>query len=308
MKIRFTNFWSTFDHSNNFFFRYLQENGHNPVVVQDEKIFVDMEFVSVFPSYKERIVKKIEFQGNRVLPSRLSESLGRLAGGRAPLRNSKIRIWYSGENIRPPLTEDFDGFLSFDQLKFNSNSIYFPLWMTHLNWFGEFEQNDRLGGKVSASNLLVGRELLREKKKLAIIFLSNPHPFRLQVIKELSSLGEVDVFGSYSGKVVKSKVDVARDYKYSICFENDLYPGYVTEKLLEAYLSETVPLYWGDLGDDTYYNKKSFINLKDFESTRDWIAAIRDHDYEATYEMSLLVNHPTLDDFENFMQNLLDKI
>jgi hypothetical protein len=121
-------------------------------------------------------------------------------------------------------------------------------------------------------------------------------------------MGKVDVFGSYSGKLVESKIDIARDYRYSICFENDLYPGYVTEKLLEAYLSETVPLYWGDLGNDEFYNQKSFINFRDFNSTRDLITSLSNHDYRSMYEMGLLSKQPTLDDFSSFMQTLLRRI
>ena len=308
LKVRFTNFWPTFEDKNNFFFRYLQENGYQPTVIKDEKTFVDLEFVSVFLSLTEQFLRKVEYHISSSLPNNVSKPLSALLRSSSPKRNSTIRIWYSGENLRPPLTEDFDGFLSFDQTKFDLNSLYFPLWMTHINWFGEHEQNNRLGGMVSSSNLLEGRKLTRDKEKFAVIFLSNPHPYRLQIVKEISNLGNVDVFGSYSGKIVKSKIDVARDYKYSICFENDLYPGYVTEKLLEAYLSETVPLYWGDLGSDNHFNKNSFINFKDFDSTKDWIAAVRDHDYRATYETSLLVKQPTLDNFDNFMKNLLDKI
>ena len=44
------------------------------------------------------------------------------------------------------------------------------------------------------------------------------------------------------------KVQLLRRYRYSLCPENKLAPGYVTEKIVEAHLAGAVPVYFGDLG------------------------------------------------------------
>lgn len=36
-----------------------------------------------------------------------------------------------------------------------------------------------------------------------------------------------------------------RRYKFTIAFENQSYPGYVTEKIADALMAGTVPIYWG---------------------------------------------------------------
>jgi hypothetical protein len=50
----------------------------------------------------------------------------------------------------------------------------------------------------------------------------------------------------------RSKVEVLGNYKFTIAFENTENLGYTTEKLLDAWLADTVPIYWGNpaLGAD----------------------------------------------------------
>jgi hypothetical protein len=62
----------------------------------------------------------------------------------------------------------------------------------------------------------------------------------------------VDVYGagwpkdlkSYRGLCV-SKADVMRRYRYALVMENQRQPGYISEKIMDCYLTGTVPLYWG---------------------------------------------------------------
>ncbi len=62
----------------------------------------------------------------------------------------------------------------------------------------------------------------------------------------------IDVFGSgwpediqnYRGLCV-SKTDVMRRYRFALIMENQRQPGYISEKLLDCYVTGTVPLYWG---------------------------------------------------------------
>jgi len=127
---------------------------------------------------------------------------------------------------------------------------------------------------------------------------------RQRLIEELSKYGVVDVFGSVAGRPVKYKADVAHDYKYMICLENDLFPGYVTEKLLDAYVSGCVPLYWGDLGSDNSINRKCFYNLKDFASVEQFASTINsltDSEYESTFSQPFLIDPPDIEDVLNLL-------
>lgn len=55
------------------------------------------------------------------------------------------------------------------------------------------------------------------------------------------------VFPNYCGKT-ENKQKTLREYNFVIAFENSDYPGYITEKIIDAFRAGTVPLYWGGGG------------------------------------------------------------
>jgi len=55
-------------------------------------------------------------------------------------------------------------------------------------------------------------------------------------------------------------------HKFVITYEHSSYPYYCTEKIMDGFLSGSLPIYWGDIriGDD--WNKRAFINSIDYKS------------------------------------------
>eukprot|EP00468_Gymnochlora_sp_CCMP2014_P009026 CAMPEP_0167766158 /NCGR_PEP_ID=MMETSP0110_2-20121227/15157_1 /TAXON_ID=629695 /ORGANISM="Gymnochlora sp., Strain CCMP2014" /LENGTH=472 /DNA_ID=CAMNT_0007654091 /DNA_START=72 /DNA_END=1486 /DNA_ORIENTATION=- len=51
-------------------------------------------------------------------------------------------------------------------------------------------------------------------------------------------------------------------YKFVITFENSRVPGYTTEKILNAMLANTIPIYLGDPNIEDYINPRRFIHCK----------------------------------------------
>ena len=51
-------------------------------------------------------------------------------------------------------------------------------------------------------------------------------------------------FPNYYGRA-ENKQETLREYNFVIAFENSDYPGYITEKIIEAFKAGAVPLYWG---------------------------------------------------------------
>jgi len=96
-------------------------------------------------------------------------------------------------------------------------------------------------------------------------FIGNPEPIRFRAVDELRKFGEVQVFGTAVDRPVSRKLDVAKDFRFVLAFENDVYPGYVTEKPLEAYACGAVPL-WRGLDAAKILNPHSMINALDFPS------------------------------------------
>jgi len=49
-------------------------------------------------------------------------------------------------------------------------------------------------------------------------------------------------------------------HKFAITYENNPYPRYCTEKLMDAFLGGSLPIYWGDSKIEEDWNEKAFIN------------------------------------------------
>jgi hypothetical protein len=257
----------------------------------------DIQFNGVRMSHRSLMIEKIKNQvgmGRRDITPELKYQDGEIA----PNRKAKVNIWYTGENIRPPLHLDYDFFLSFDRDDFGGRNIYFPLWYLDIDWgFGE-KFCPRLGISAKGEELSKPRQLVSEEKKFACAFLGHLHPIRYEAIRRIGEIGKIDVYGKSVGKPIERKFDIAKEYKYTICFENDIYPGYVTEKLLDAYYCETIPIYWGSLGVQDVINDDSHLNLNDFDSLsdfRDKILSIERKDYQHIYEQPFLNSMPNLD-------------
>lgn len=68
---------------------------------------------------------------------------------------------------------------------------------------------------------------------------------------------------SYRG-TVQSKLDVLRNYKFSICYENASIPGYISEKIFDCFLAGCVPVYLGAPNITDYIPENTFIDERDF--------------------------------------------
>jgi hypothetical protein len=56
--------------------------------------------------------------------------------------------------------------------------------------------------------------------------------------------------------------DFISQYKFMICFENDFQDDYFTEKMINAYYSGTIPIFWGFSNIENYINLDSILYLK----------------------------------------------
>jgi hypothetical protein len=73
--------------------------------------------------------------------------------------------------------------------------------------------------------------------------------FRFSFIDELNKYKKVDMGGKYKNNVggrVKNKIQFLSFYKFSIAMENSGADGYYSEKIIDSFLSGTIPIYYGD--------------------------------------------------------------
>ena len=107
-----------------------------------------------------------------------------------------------------------------------------------------------------------------KRKKFCAAVISNSNftdYFRLEFIEELSKYKYVDMGGTYKNNVgyILNKVEFLSSYKFSIAMENTEGNGYLSEKIIESFMSGTIPIYYGDYMVDEYINPKAYILIRD---------------------------------------------
>lgn len=118
---------------------------------------------------------------------------------------------------------------------------------------------------------------------------SYAHPFRDELFHRISEYKFVDSLGRHLNNAGEEttrhcdnwqelSVEMKSEYKFSIACENELYPGYTTEKLLTSFDAHTIPIYWGNPDVDKEFNEKAFINCHRFNSIDEVIERIKEID------------------------------
>lgn len=100
-----------------------------------------------------------------------------------------------------------------------------------------------------------------------------------------------------------SKLRFLSNYKFNIAFENSQAPGYITEKLIDCYMANTVPIYWGSSGDVFPFPKDSMICANDYASFDDLIARIKEIDEHDEMYLNMLNANPLRDEHRKLLPN-----
>jgi len=106
-----------------------------------------------------------------------------------------------------------------------------------------------------------------------------------------------------SGKWYSAKTQFLKDYKFTIAFENVAMPGMTTEKLIQPFEAGSIPIYWGDPAVTDVFNRKAFINCRDFSSWDEVIEKVVELDSDNTKYMEMLMEKPVLEKAEALNTN-----
>lgn len=114
-----------------------------------------------------------------------------------------------------------------------------------------------------------------QKKKLISTICSNKqqghtmHRLRYEFTKVIEEkILQLERFG-FGFKTIKTKAEALDDYKFHVCIENHIGEHVWTEKLADAFLGYTVPIYCGCPNIYEYFPKDSIIqiDIRDFEKS-----------------------------------------
>jgi hypothetical protein len=108
-----------------------------------------------------------------------------------------------------------------------------------------------------------------DKKKFCLITnKSNLNNDIHKLVENLKKYGDVDHISMYDNKILNAScynslelLEVFNQYKFVICFENSYNDGYITEKIFNCFLAQSIPIYSGSMIVDKFLNTESFINI-----------------------------------------------
>jgi alpha(1,3/1,4) fucosyltransferase len=175
-----------------------------------------------------------------------------------------VKIYYTHEPIQP----------DFNECDFAFSSFYLddPRHM-RLPWYAVLY--DSPTALIQGPDFPSAQKILGEKTKFCSYMVSNHsqrrNRNRLEIFEKLSKYKRVESGGRFMNNVggpilggFQGKIDFMRPCKFHIAFENASLPGYTTEKLPQAMMARTLPIYWGDPQVARDFNPESFIDASKF--------------------------------------------
>lgn len=229
---------------------------------------------------------------------------------------SCVKIFYTQENLCPDFNLADYG-IGFDYINFADRYLRFPICFIPKRY--------GLAWKAMQQKHILIQEETDSKRAFCSFVVSNDKasPIRKEAFEKLSVYKKVDSGGRYLNNVgmpngVPDKLEFENKHKFSICFENSNHPGYMTEKIVEAFAARTIPIYWGDPLVTEIFNKDAFINVNDFSSVDEMVEYVKKIDQDETLYMKML-RTPALNftkehlweekqnDLKEFLYNIFDQ-
>jgi len=202
------------------------------------------------------------------------------------------RVFVTGENLEPDM-ESCEFAMTFSALTDHPNHLRLPLWVYENRGFG-----------YAPTNLLKAadtdwEQVARQKTAFCNFIYLHPVSFREDTFKLLSQYKRVDSAGrclnNMNGWTVPmvpnrlaGKLDFLRRYKFTLALENSIWPGYMTEKLVDPMLVGSIPIYIGDPLAHLSFNAESYVDFTRFANMKEMMEFVREVDNDRALYLKLL--------------------
>jgi len=227
IKIKFLGFWAGFDEENNFFTKVLKEKYN--VIISDSPDYI---FCSVLGEPYE----ECSYEG--------------------------VRIHFNGENYIPDFNIHDYG-ISYSNLTLEDRHLQYPLYLVA-------EKPLLL---ASEKHLNIDSKILDERPYFCNFIYGVSRDYRDKAFDVFSQYKPVMSPGSGRNnmpnhplvKTFEEKLKFLEKCKFTIAFDSTSLPGFATEKIMHAFAAKTIPIYFGDPNIGQHFNKKSFIDVADYD-------------------------------------------
>ena len=181
--------------------------------------------------------------------------------------HKKVRIFFVGENLNimhQHFRQNFDATtdiqLGFTNFFGSSKFMYFPLYLIYWDFWSQ--------------GLFSAQSNENRNDKAVIVANHSAGGLRTAICQKVAECGvkidgnrevvypQFDALIAMGGSCTDKREKIA-EYKYNICPENSIAPGYTTEKLFESFYSGCIPIYWGAPCIMNIIRPQYFVNLSE---------------------------------------------
>jgi glycosyltransferase involved in cell wall biosynthesis len=115
--------------------------------------------------------------------------------------------------------------------------------------------------------------------------MTEGHRVRLECANAVHSKNydNVDFYG-VGIREIKGKIEGLKDYRFSVAIENGIYDNYFTEKILDCFLTGTVPIYKGCQNIIEFFDTRGFIIFNTSEELVNILDNLTEEDYNSRLE------------------------
>jgi hypothetical protein len=212
------------------------------------------------------------------------------AGGITPGRY--VRVFMTGENFEPAMN-NCEFAISFSQQVRHPNHLRLPLWAYENRGWGYGPQS--LVKQAGTD----WEEIAAAKTEFCNYVYLHPVPYRDQIFAALNAYKRVDAAGRCMNNMngwtvpmtpnrLAGKLEFFRRYKFTLALENAVWPGYMTEKLVDPMYANSIPIYVGDPKARESFNPESYIDAANFRSVNEMLEFARAVDNDRDLYMRML--------------------
>lgn len=133
-------------------------------------------------------------------------------------------------------------------------------------------------------------------------------PFYFELLKRLNCYNKVYSGGRFNnniGTYIHNKVKFIQNFKFNLSIENSNIYGYVTEKIIESFIADSIPIYWGSNYVKTEFGTSGYINLNEFSNINDAISQIKKINENKSLYLDIVCQKPNLKISKNEWECLL---
>jgi len=206
--------------------------------------------------------------------------------------------------VEPPSVKNYsvEGYLLKNGAKYDLILTYYESVLSQLNnsvlhYFGgtwikeiktDFDKNKTVSFITSDKNFATG------------------HKLRIKTVETLR--GRFDLFGRGFNEIPNKMIGL-ENYKYSIVIENEFMKNWFTEKIIDCFMTKTIPIYKGcpNIGD--FYEEKGIIKFETIEELEQILNSLDGEIYQNMIEHIEKNYEKALSDipFEKRVENTIKK-